>query len=204
MGEKIKISIPLINTIKHYKKPWLRKDLIAGITVAAVAVPQAMAYSQLAGLPLITGTYTALISMLLFAVFTTSRLAGIVGPDAAMAALTGAAILPLASGNPGEYFVSSDDAGNSDWCNLPDCALRPPWLYCRIYFQTDTTWLYGWSSAGCDCFANTKAVWSSCADARHFFHNWTTYSSQCDALQLADSVAERCTFFECSLTATIC
>ena len=103
MGEKIKISIPLINTIKHYKKPWLRKDLIAGITVAAVAVPQAMAYSQLAGLPLITGLYTALISMLLFAVFTTSRLA-IVGPDAAMAALTGAAILPLASGNPGEYL----------------------------------------------------------------------------------------------------
>jgi SulP family sulfate permease len=103
MLPKIKISIPLINTIKNYQKPWLRKDLIAGVTVAAVAVPQAMAYSQLAGVPLITGLYTALISMLIFAIFTTSRLA-IVGPDAAMAALTGAALLPLATTDPAEYL----------------------------------------------------------------------------------------------------
>ena len=103
MINKIKITIPLIDTIKNYERPWLKKDLIAGVTVAAVAVPQAMAYSQLAGVPLITGLYTALVSMLIFAVFTTSRLA-IVGPDAAMAALTGAALLPLASGNPAEYL----------------------------------------------------------------------------------------------------
>ena len=103
MINKIKITIPLIDTIKNYERPWLKKDLIAGVTVAAVAVPRAMAYSQLAGVPLITALYTALVSMLIFAVFTTSRLA-IVGPDAAMAALTGAALLPLASGNPAEYL----------------------------------------------------------------------------------------------------
>lgn len=95
MASQIKISFPLSKTLRTYHKAWIRRDLIAGITVAAVAVPQAMAYSQLAGLPLTSGLYAALIAMLIFAVFTTSQYA-IVGPDAAMAALSGAAILPLA------------------------------------------------------------------------------------------------------------
>ncbi|MBP9738774.1 sulfate permease [Candidatus Saccharibacteria bacterium] len=96
------ITLPLINTLKIYQKKWFRRDIVAGITVAAVAVPQAMAYAQLAGLPLVTGLYAALLAMLLFALFTTSRFA-IVGPDAAMAALTGAAIIPLAGGDIARY-----------------------------------------------------------------------------------------------------
>ncbi len=76
--------------------------MVAGVTVAAVAVPQAMAYAQLAGLPLVAGLYAALMAMLLFSLFTTSRFA-IVGPDAAMAALTGAAIIPLANNDPTRY-----------------------------------------------------------------------------------------------------
>jgi SulP family sulfate permease len=102
MANNIKISLPLIGTLKSYKKSWVRKDLVAGMTVAAVAVPQAMAYAQLAGLPLAIGLYTALVAMLFFAVFTTSRYA-IVGPDAAMAALTGATVIPLANGDIGRY-----------------------------------------------------------------------------------------------------
>lgn len=103
MIANIKISIPLTGVLKSYQKKWVRHDLIAGLTVAAVAVPQAMAYSQLAGIPLVFGLYTALAAMLFFAVFTTSRFA-IVGPDAAMAALTGAAIAPLALGDPTRYM----------------------------------------------------------------------------------------------------
>ncbi len=71
---------------------------MAGVAVAAIAVPQAMAYAQLAGAPLIAGLYAALFAMLAFALFTTSRHV-IVGPDAAMAALTGAIVIPLAAGN---------------------------------------------------------------------------------------------------------
>lgn len=89
---------PIVDTLKTYKKSWLRLDFIAGAAVAAVAVPQAMAYAELAGAPLIAGLYAALIAMLVFALFTTSRQV-IVGPEAAMAALTGATVIPLAAGN---------------------------------------------------------------------------------------------------------
>lgn len=93
-----KITLPIIQTIQNYQKKWLRLDAIAGVTVAAVAVPQAMAYAQLAGVPLIAGLYATLLAMVVFALFTTSRRV-IAGPDAAMAALTGAVILPIAAGN---------------------------------------------------------------------------------------------------------
>lgn len=102
MTNNIKISVPLLDTLRIYQKEWLSKDVVAGVTVAAVAVPQAMAYAQLAGLPLVIGLYTAIVSMFLFAMFTTSRFA-IVGPDAAMAALTGATIIPLANGDSSRY-----------------------------------------------------------------------------------------------------
>ena len=77
---------PIIQTLKSYQKSWLRFDFVAGVAVAAVAVPQAMAYAQLAGAPLIAGLYAALFAMLMFAIFTTTRHV-IVGPDAAMAAI---------------------------------------------------------------------------------------------------------------------
>lgn len=96
--QPLHLRAPIFQTVRTYQKRWLRPDAIAGITVAAVAVPQAMAYAQLAGVPLITGLYTALIAMLVFAIFTSSRRV-IVGPDAAMAALTGAVVIPLAAGN---------------------------------------------------------------------------------------------------------
>src|SRR5664279_1028976 len=95
----IKITFPIINTFKTYQKAWLRADIFAGIAVASVAVPQAMAYAGLAGAPLITGLYAALFAMIAYALFTTSRNV-IVGPDAAVAALTGAAIIPIAGGDP--------------------------------------------------------------------------------------------------------
>lgn len=96
--KQIAIGLPILATVRGYKKAWLRPDLIAGLTVAAVAIPQAMAYAQLAGAPLIAGLYAALIGMLIFALFSSSRLM-IVGPDATMAALVGAIVIPLAGGN---------------------------------------------------------------------------------------------------------
>ena len=99
MFGSIKITLPIIKTIKSYHKSWLRRDVIAGLTVAAVAIPQAMAYAQLAGAPLIAGLYAALVAMLVFSLFSTSRLV-IVGPDATMAALVGAIVIPLSAGNP--------------------------------------------------------------------------------------------------------
>lgn len=98
MQDKIKIKIPLLKTLKSYPTKWLRRDVIAGVTVASVAVPQAMAYAQLAGVPIAMGLYATLIGMVVFAFFSTTRFVN-VGPDAAMAALAGATVIPLAGGD---------------------------------------------------------------------------------------------------------
>jgi SulP family sulfate permease len=56
-----------------YQKEWLRYDLIAGLITAAVVIPKAMAYATIAGLPVQVGLYTALVPMVIYAVFGTSR-----------------------------------------------------------------------------------------------------------------------------------
>jgi sulfate permease, SulP family len=56
-----------------YKKDWLRPDLIAGLTAAAVVIPKAMAYATIAGLPVQVGLYTAIVPMVIYAVMGSSR-----------------------------------------------------------------------------------------------------------------------------------
>lgn len=56
-----------------YRKDWLREDVTAGLTAAAVVIPMAMAYATIAGLPVQVGLYTAFLPMLIYAVFGTSR-----------------------------------------------------------------------------------------------------------------------------------
>lgn len=84
-------------------KSWKTKksptDLIAGLTVASIAIPQSMAYTQLAHVPISTGLYTALIAMIAYGLFTSTKRV-IVGPDTAMSIMTGAAIMPLIVGRP--------------------------------------------------------------------------------------------------------
>ena len=61
------------NWIVSYKKEWLRPDVIAGVTTAAVVIPKAMAYATIAGLPVQVGLYTAFLPMVIYAVLGTSR-----------------------------------------------------------------------------------------------------------------------------------
>jgi SulP family sulfate permease len=56
-----------------YKKEWIRADLVAGLTVAAVVIPKAMAYATIAGLPVQVGLYTSFLPMIIYAVLGTSR-----------------------------------------------------------------------------------------------------------------------------------
>jgi SulP family sulfate permease len=65
--------LPIAGWLPGYSKDWLRFDLIAGVTTAAVAIPKAMAYAAIARLPLQVGLYTALIPMAIYAVLGTSR-----------------------------------------------------------------------------------------------------------------------------------
>ncbi len=65
--------IPMLGWLADYKPDWLRPDVIAGLTTAAVVIPKAMAYATVAGLPVEVGLYTAFIPMVVYAVLGTSR-----------------------------------------------------------------------------------------------------------------------------------
>ncbi len=89
---------------REYERSWLRLDLIAGLTVAAMLVPQAMAYAELGGLPPAVGLRTALIALPLYALLGTSRHLGI-GPEPGTAVLAALAVGPLAGGDADRYLA---------------------------------------------------------------------------------------------------
>src|SRR5690348_3519089 len=69
----MRASIPALDWLGGYDRAWLRFDVIAGLTSAAVVIPKAMAYATIAGLPVEVGLYTAFLPMLIYAVTGTSR-----------------------------------------------------------------------------------------------------------------------------------
>jgi len=86
--------VPGIRMLRTYRAPWLRADLIAGVVLAAILVPQGMAYAELAGLPPVTGLYTTVACLVGYALFGPSRIL-VLGPDSSVSPLIFAAILPL-------------------------------------------------------------------------------------------------------------
>src|SRR5262252_6106019 len=89
---------PGLRVLRAYDRSWLSKDLVAGLILSALLVPQGMAYAELAGLPAITGLYTTVICLLAYAIFGPSpRL--VLGPDSSLGPMIAAAILPLAAGS---------------------------------------------------------------------------------------------------------
>ena len=73
MSGEIKQNPLLPQWLTAYRTEWLRPDVIAGLTTAAVVIPKAMAYATIAGLPVEVGLYTAFLPMLIYAVLGTSR-----------------------------------------------------------------------------------------------------------------------------------
>ena len=88
--------------MRGYERAWLRWDILAGLTVAAYAVPQLMAYGVLAGLPPVAGLWAAIPSLALYAFIGSSRQLS-VGPESTCAIMTAVVVAPLAAGNPGRY-----------------------------------------------------------------------------------------------------
>jgi high affinity sulfate transporter 1 len=89
--------VPGARALRSYQRPWLRADLIAGVVLAAILVPQGMAYAQLAGLPAVTGLYTTIACLIGYALFGPSRVL-VLGPDSSISPLILAAITPLLAG----------------------------------------------------------------------------------------------------------
>ena len=90
--------------LSHYERGWLRTDVVAGVTVAAYLIPQVMAYAEVAGLEPVAGLWAIMGSLLVYAVFGSSRQLS-VGPESSTALMTAVAIAPLAGGDPGRYAV---------------------------------------------------------------------------------------------------
>jgi high affinity sulfate transporter 1 len=95
-------SLPSQLVHREYRRSWLRPDVIAGLTVAAMLVPQAMAYAELGGLPPEAGFRAALVALPIYALLGTSRHLGI-GPEPGTAILAATAVAPLAAGDPVRY-----------------------------------------------------------------------------------------------------
>ena len=95
---------PGLAALTRYDRRWLPKDLLAGLSVAAIALPVGLAYADLAGVPAIIGIYSAIFPLLAYALFGSSRQL-IVGPDAATCLLVAASLAPLAAGDPERYLA---------------------------------------------------------------------------------------------------
>jgi SulP family sulfate permease len=100
--------VPIVGWIRSYDRRWLRGDLVAGVTVAALIVPKNLGYAGIAGVPLQNGLYAAAAGAILYAVFGTSRQLS-VGPSSGLAAVAASAV--LAAGLTSEQDIASFVAG---------------------------------------------------------------------------------------------
>jgi high affinity sulfate transporter 1 len=91
-------SLPGVRAIAGYETSWLRRDVVAGIVLTTLLVPQGMAYAELAGLPAITGLYTTILCLIGYAVFGPSRIL-VLGPDSSLGPMIAATILPILGSN---------------------------------------------------------------------------------------------------------
>jgi high affinity sulfate transporter 1 len=100
--QSITQAVPGVAALRSYRAGWLRKDIVAGLILTALLVPQGMAYAELAGLPPITGLYTSILCLVGYAVFGPSKVL-VLGPDSSLGPMIAACIIPLvaANGDPG-------------------------------------------------------------------------------------------------------
>ena len=101
---RIKPYIPIISWFPKYDRKWLRFDLLAGLTLAAFAIPDGMAYASLAGLPPQYGLYVSIVAPLLYFLFATSRQA-VVGASSSEAILLASVLAVIAMGDPYRYIM---------------------------------------------------------------------------------------------------
>jgi SulP family sulfate permease len=105
-GSGLARYVPAVGWLGGYQSSWLRGDLAAGLTTAAVVIPQAMAYATIAGLPVQVGLYVATVPMLVYALLGTSRPLS-VSTTSTLAALTAAAVASAADGDPDRALVAA-------------------------------------------------------------------------------------------------
>jgi high affinity sulfate transporter 1 len=109
--------MPGLKVLFNYQRKWLADDAKAALSVAAVALPVAIAYAQLTGVNAVVGLYSCVLPMIIYALFGTSKQL-IVGPDAATCAVIAAVVTPLAAGDIVKHWqlVITMTAMTGFWC----------------------------------------------------------------------------------------
>lgn len=101
-SDRIRAYLPIISWAPNYETSWFRADLTAGITLAAFTIPEAIAYAELAGMPVQAGLYACIAAPLLYMLFGTSRQL-VVGPTSAVSILVASALAGLTIESPAQY-----------------------------------------------------------------------------------------------------
>ncbi len=104
--KKLGNIFPMMEWLPSYRKEWFRLDLVAGLTTAAVIIPQAMAYAAIAGLPLMVGLYTSLVMLVVYAAFGTSRLLSVT-TSSTIAILASSALAAVVPGGNAARLLSA-------------------------------------------------------------------------------------------------
>ena len=95
------MRVPIVEWMKSYPLRFLGADILAGVVVAALAMPQALGYAGIAGVPVLVGLYSIPLALIAYAIFGSSpRL--IVGPVSTVSVLSGSLVLDITRGNPGQ------------------------------------------------------------------------------------------------------
>jgi high affinity sulfate transporter 1 len=102
--KKLSSYIPVTEWSRSYNKEFLRPDIIAGITVGAFTIPEAIAFVSLAGLPPEVGLYSAMIALLVYMIFGSSRQLSL-GPTSTLSILVGSTLGSLMIVNAGQYAM---------------------------------------------------------------------------------------------------
>ena len=102
----LKRYLPILAWLPHYHRRLLGADLLAGIIVTVMVIPQSLAYALLAGLPAVVGLYASILPAVLYALLGTSRTLA-VGPVAIIALMTGAALSGVATPGSPEYLQAA-------------------------------------------------------------------------------------------------
>ena len=96
--------VPITAWLPAYQRGWLRADLIAGLAVWALTIPQALAYAGIAGVPAQYGLYTIPLAMIAYAIFGSSRTLSM-GPESALAIMSAATVGAIATQGSEEYLT---------------------------------------------------------------------------------------------------
>ena len=103
LEQKFKNNFPFFKGLLPIKTNELYKELFAGLTLAVISIPEVMGYTKISGTPIITGIYSLLFPMLIFAVLGASRHL-VVAADSATAAIMAQALIPFAAVGSAEYL----------------------------------------------------------------------------------------------------